>query len=289
MLAIIGHAVGFLIFLAHRRVLSFVRRHRLRVLYLIRDNWGPPFVVLFPGLLHLLHPCVSWIPWTYYYFLCRHGYLPDLWQIRRSLVLSLPSMQLRVVSMILVPLAIHCVTISIYTVIVLLRSLPSTVRAVAPEHHISYILVFTILDMAVYHLVAVVFFADFEVILMGPDVKHWIRHRESQIFTSTEARREVWEFYRLSRERHSNWRITQSKEFHKLTRLLWSTASTTWEALHWVQKLLIVAPAILFYGHYYIMPVVIPRVRNVQIWLRIEYEKYRRRQAVYRRYLQESV
>ncbi|KAJ7618482.1 hypothetical protein FB45DRAFT_931757 [Roridomyces roridus] len=271
MLAIAGHAIGLLTTLAHRRVLAFVHQHHLRILSFIRKHWGPVLAALVFGLLHVLQS-----PRHY-------GYSPDRWQIPRNFVLSLPSVQLGMVSMILAPLIIHCAAISLYTVITSLCFLPSTVRAVVPDRKMyrllsAYILASIALFLTAYNLLS---FAHLEAIPVGPDASYWIRDRGSQIFTSAQPRREIWESSRSSRGHHSNW-----VGFYEFIRLLWATA---WEALPWAQKLLIVVPTVLFYGYFYIMPVMMPRVRKIQVLLRMEYQKYRRRQAVYRRYLQESV
>ncbi|KAJ7618414.1 hypothetical protein FB45DRAFT_871868 [Roridomyces roridus] len=125
-------------------------------------------------------------------------------------------------------------------------------------------------------------FSVLEGISMGSSVKARLGTLATQVLFSAGARAEVWELYQLPRDRHNAWRIDQTKAFDDLKGLLWSTVCSTWEALPWAQKLLIIAPVVTVFVHFYLMPWMMPRLRYFWIWLRMEYELYQRRQAVYR-------
>ncbi|KAJ7618572.1 hypothetical protein FB45DRAFT_871981 [Roridomyces roridus] len=279
LLAIVGHSLGLLLVFAQRCAAPFVSRHRAKFLRYLRNTWVEAITALITGSLYTFHSSFSWVPWMHYYFIYRDGILPSLWNIRREIVICLDWIPLESVLMIIAPVAIHAVAICLCTLSFAHIWFPAAARTIAHDVDrpaLGFIAGGSIFLAIGWYCNAVLCFLGMEQKAMGDDVKYWIRSLEMQTFSSSQARAEVWEFYQLSRERHKTWRITQSKEACKIMRLLWITAWSTWEALPWAQKLIVVVPAAAFYVHFYIMPV----VERIELLIRIEYRKYRRRRAV---------
>ncbi|KAJ7604775.1 hypothetical protein FB45DRAFT_1043141 [Roridomyces roridus] len=276
LLAIVGHSLGLLIVQTHRRALSFAHRILVRICH----SWQRLSPALVPLVLSIFHPQLNWALWMHHYFACRGGYIPDMQQIRQSFVLSLPWMSWNATLMVIGPVIIYSIAIGLLTGLLVLRSLPAATQVTIRELYRAdaySLLFFAVASVVITHYcVSVLQFIVHEVMPMGADVQEWIVIRLKKAFSSSKARAEVWEFYAPSRERHRSWRITQSEEVVKIMRLLWTTAWSSWEALPWAQKLLVVAPAAVFCVHFYIMPL----VDRIELLIRIEYWKYRRRRAV---------
>ncbi|KAJ7643957.1 hypothetical protein FB45DRAFT_284554 [Roridomyces roridus] len=175
----------------------------------------------------------------------------------------LPFVPSGALSMVLSPLAIYSITTVLGTVFI---HLPPMTRPVILEvYQRASQKIFVLCNTTIivlFYLYGVHMFASEEVRLMGRDAKAWVYDSLRRSVISAEARSEVWEFYRLSRERHNKWRMLQTRELYKLVRLLWTTS---WESLHWGQKLLIVLPAVAFYTYFYIMPRARPLIRKVRL------------------------
>ncbi|KAJ7604781.1 hypothetical protein FB45DRAFT_880169 [Roridomyces roridus] len=239
LLAIVGHSLGLLLVFAQRRAVAFISRHRANFLRYLRNTWVEAITALITGSLYTFHSSLSWVPWMHYYFICRDGYLPSLWNIRRAMVLSLDSIPLESVFMIVTPVAIHALAMCLCNLSFAHVWFPLAARTIARDVDrlaLTLILGGSAFGTAVWYCHALFCFWGMEQKSMGDDVKYWLGDLEMQMFSSAEARAEIWDFWRLSRERHKTWRITQSKEAFKIMRLLWMTAWSTWEALPWAQK-----------------------------------------------------
>ncbi|KAJ7643896.1 hypothetical protein FB45DRAFT_283338 [Roridomyces roridus] len=266
LLAVIGHCLGLLVVLAHRQLRDLVYRRRRHLFSAAQCCWPLPAMYSLPTTLFTFHPQFNWIPWMVYYFACRDGYLPSVQQVSRSLVLSLPSIPIRAISMVLGPSTIYILAASLWTMSLLLVRLPTLIRPAISEVKrsgmIRFVLVYNPTITASLYGLSVAFFRVLEVDLMGFDVRAWILDLEGRAFFSSDARSQVWDFYRLSRERHSNWRMVQTRELNKIIRLMWTTS---WESLHWGHKLLIIVPVVAFYTYLYIMPRARPLIRKVRL------------------------
>ncbi|KAJ7643883.1 hypothetical protein FB45DRAFT_896340 [Roridomyces roridus] len=266
LLAVIGHCLGLLVVLAHRRLRDLIYRRRRDVFSAVQRTWPLPAMFSLPPTLFTLHPQFNWIPWMSYYFACRDKYLPSLQQVRRSVVLSLPSIPIQSICMILGPSTIYIIITSLWTLSLLLVRLPTVIRHTISEVKRSRmtrcVLVYNATFTGLFYAIAVVLFQLLESEVMGPDVIRWISDLEARVFFSSDARSQLWDFYRLSRERQSNWRMVQTRQLYKIIRLMWTTS---WESLHWGQKLLIVMPVVAFYAYFYIMPRARPLIRKVRL------------------------
>ncbi|KAJ7618419.1 hypothetical protein FB45DRAFT_931596 [Roridomyces roridus] len=278
-LAIVGHSVGLLVVFTYRHALSFTHHHRTRIITSVREYWRDSSLFLVPLLFCLWHPQLNWSFWIHYYFTSRDAHIPNLEQIRLNLVGSLPSIPLATISVILGPVALYSAGIALSTVLLIIPCLPSAISAAIQEvyytQHFTLIRQYTCATTVHCFMATLAFMAQ-ELKPMGSDVERWLVDRLKKVFFCSRARSEIWELFRPARESHREWRIAQSREAFKIVRLLWTTACSTWEALPWAQKLLVVAPAAAFYSYFYIIPL----VDRIELLIRIEYWKYRRRRAV---------
>ncbi|KAJ7643887.1 hypothetical protein FB45DRAFT_896351 [Roridomyces roridus] len=266
LLAVIGHCLGLIVVLAHRRLRDLIYRRRRHLFSVVQRCWLLPTLYSLPITLFTFHPQFNWSPWMVYYFACRDGYLPSLQQVRRNVVLSLPSIPIQAICMVLGPSTVYIIIIGLWTLSLLLVRLPTVMRPAISEVKRSgmtcFVLVFNPTMSTLFYALSVVMFTMGEIGLMGRDVRAWISELEGRAFFSSDARSQVWDFYRLSRQRHSNWRMVQTRELYKIIRLMWTTS---WESLHWGHKLLIVLPVVAFYTYFYIMPRVRPLIRKVRL------------------------
>ncbi|KAJ7618433.1 hypothetical protein FB45DRAFT_931646 [Roridomyces roridus] len=278
-LAIVGHPVGLLVVFTYRRALSFTHHHRTRIITFVREYWRDSSLFLVPLLFCLWHPQLNWSFSIHYYFASCDAHIPNLEQIRLNLVGSLPSIPLATISMILGPVALYSAGIALSTVLLIIPCLPSAISAAIQEvyytQHFTLIRQYTCATTVHCFMATLAFMAQ-ELKPMGSDVERWLVDRLKKVFFCSRARSEIWELFRPARESHREWRIAQSREAFKIVRLLWTTACSTWEALPWAQKLLVVAPAAAFYSYFYIIPL----MDRIELLIRIEYWKYRRRRAV---------
>ncbi|KAJ7643901.1 hypothetical protein FB45DRAFT_1052759 [Roridomyces roridus] len=250
LLAVIGHCLGLLVVVAHRRLRDLLYRRRRSVFSAVQRWWPLPAMFSLPTTLFTFHPQFNWIPWMIYYFACRDGSIPSLQQVRRSVVLSVPSIPIPSICMILGPSTLYFIIASLWTLSLLLVRLPTVIRPAISEVKQSgsmhFLLVYNLTMTAFLYALSVAIFTKGELGLMGHEVRTWISDLEGRAFFSSDARSQVWEFYRLSRERHSSWRIVQTRQLYKIIRLMWTTS---WESLHWGHKLLIVVPVVAFYTY----------------------------------------
>ncbi|KAJ7499809.1 hypothetical protein FB451DRAFT_45623 [Mycena latifolia] len=103
--------------------------------------------------------------------------------------------------------------------------------------------------------------------MLSFDIKQLVR----QSFSCSQSRAEVWSVFWFLVADYQEWKSTQIEDFRILVSTLRGAFLTgidlcvdRWGTLCWGHRLLIVAPAVIFYSYFHILPA----ARRVRVWLR---------------------
>ncbi|KAF7331086.1 hypothetical protein MVEN_02448900 [Mycena venus] len=243
-----SHSVGVLGNLAFRRVCRRVGTISLAM-------WTALTVVVFvPAFIIACIPQLRWIYWIH---------VPDL-NVHdvKSVISALPflaTLNVVEIAMVAGPAVIYVATTCLWSVFVGLPRIRSmstkVIRRLSCQHDRVFFLVFS-LGVTVY-LVAFSVFITFRehYITMHADAKQILWHSLSCL----ECRKQARGIFLFFFEQHQTWKATQIKKIPVLISGVQDAVvagfSLSWGSLNWAHKLLIVAPAAIFYIYLDIMPV----------------------------------
>ncbi|KAJ7476913.1 hypothetical protein B0H11DRAFT_2426364 [Mycena galericulata] len=257
LLAFTGHCLGLLIVFTHRKL-------RPRVLDFARFHCVPSTSVLVPIAVVCSFSQLSWIPWINYCLLWGLRWLPDIRSIHESILRflsrtspTLDAMDSVDIWMIFGPFAVHAAVMCLGTVAIVLVNVPSETRVMVRQLWDLFLLYFCawILNTAVLYGVSIFMFSHLRLSVPPPYV------RPSRWETlSCPPPQICW----LVDEQFADWKVGQIQDFYALRwdlqRLFWVAVRgcyDTWGMLDCIQKSFIVAPAAIFYGHFYIVHLIV--------------------------------
>ncbi|KAJ7618502.1 hypothetical protein FB45DRAFT_1007304 [Roridomyces roridus] len=253
-IAFIGHSMGLLAFFTYRRLYTPTVIMLLKWGYFVATALFVPFAVL--GSTSKLR----WILWTIYYYYYDLPSVPGIRQagLRLSIRISSPlgATDYVDVLMILAPAGIHILLLTLLTAILAVRAIPWTVRTI-------YRLRAELLDViGMLGELTCLYGVGFPLGLSHTEYWRWPAEIRTLCWRSVidaEARERVRSEINIIWDRNRRWKIGRIEEYQ---RHAWEIrqkileALGTWGSLHIVQKVLILAPIALLYGHYYVIPAI---------------------------------
>ncbi|KAJ7124544.1 hypothetical protein C8R44DRAFT_735011 [Mycena epipterygia] len=283
LLALTSHSVCI------RLVSTFCRARRSIVLS--AQIWWFPVcsACVVPTILIASFPQLSWIFWRTYYFGCFEPSIslwPTLYEINQSIICFLSDLGFLAVydsvdidilasisispsnallihviyfQMVIGPMVIHLTVTCLSTVLLGLFGIPATARVAIRElSNRAQLIFFFCVSIGLTAFVAIYFFIGFaylEYERLIPEIKQsiWLS------FSSAESREKVRGAFWWLVTDHQSWKSRQIEDFRELVSGLQCIFSAvfifgleTWGTLHSVHKLLIFAPAAIYYGYLYI-------------------------------------
>ncbi|KAJ6532684.1 hypothetical protein DFH09DRAFT_1181953 [Mycena vulgaris] len=260
LVALSTHSVSLLVVWALRRI-------RVNLVKLA----GITYMALSPLLLVLVmigsSSYLSWIFWIRYYFGDRCGCVPTArginWNIIHfsSYLSSLAISHFDEISTIIGVLVIHTSAACLGTVLLVLSGFPPTISAAFQElsypPRLRYFLESCVIFISFCYLEALVDFSWQLYRSLPPEAKRLLWQSPSY----QHARVDVLYIFWFMLQHYQEWKSAQLDEFHELTAGLSNTLKAgfnswwdIWSDLPLVQKLLIAAPAVVFYGYSYVIP-----------------------------------
>ncbi|KAJ7618478.1 hypothetical protein FB45DRAFT_1033684 [Roridomyces roridus] len=246
--AFTSHSMGLLVFFTYRRLYTPAVVMLQAWGYLVIAGLCVPVAVL--GSISKLR----WILWTIY---CYYDVaLPRVSAIHHAILLPFRvSYPLGTnIWMTLGPVGIHTVLLNLLTAILAVRAVPWTIRA---AYRLRPELYLVIRDLGILtSFVGVIFPLGLSLF----EYCNWPAEIRTLCWRSVidaEARERVRSEINIIWDRNLHWKIGRMEEFHshgwELRYEVWE-ALGTWGSMHVAQKVLIVAPIAILYGHYYVMP-----------------------------------
>ncbi|KAJ7499728.1 hypothetical protein FB451DRAFT_1358813 [Mycena latifolia] len=269
LLALVTHSACALIAM-------ILERLRRRAVVLAGICWCPFGAVFVVPEVVIASSRLNWIFWMSWYWECEGGRLPTVFAIQES-ILRLPSRFSFLeaygsvsVSMVVGPAIIHAATLCLFTVVLALRGIPCTARAVISEFSDRSSLL-SFCGMCIVVFVFLVYFGSVLLTVQYMSLGTETQQLVWQWFSCPQSRAEAQEVYRALVATFQQWKSTQIGDFGILVSTLQGAffrgidlCLERWAILCWGHRLLIVAPAAIFYGYFY----VIPAARKVRIWRR---------------------
>ncbi|KAJ7928148.1 hypothetical protein B0H13DRAFT_2265369 [Mycena leptocephala] len=211
-------------------------------------------------------PQLNWIFWMLYYLgWCDGGFLSiqemnGIIHHLSSYLSSLAASHFVELSTIFGVIVMHTSAVCLRVVFFVVFGLPSTARTLLEE-----LLYVEPLAILLIHLYAIAYFyvslsvppLIFQYTRLGSDWKQLLRRP----FFCHQSRDRLRAAFWCLVEHRQSWKSIQIHDFHELTSRLPSTLAAmlkasleTWRTLPLIQQFLIVAPAVIFYGYVYIVP-----------------------------------
>ncbi|KAJ7083185.1 hypothetical protein B0H15DRAFT_952202 [Mycena belliarum] len=257
LLALAGHCGSFLIVLVFGRLCKFGVGVTRWLWLTILCGVVVPFTIM--GSFTSL----SWVLWILYFWHCDEHIVTTAHEINPGM-LRFPSALFFLsrydpvkISMVLGPAIIHVGTMCIRAVLLALDAIPSTgrvlIRGLSDRD-----LVLRCLQMSAQ--LTGILFAYFSVVAVG--LQYFTLHPQVQqavwqAFSSTHARAQVQSGYRSLLNKHEEMKALKIVEFRMLRATTWEMllaaiqwCAQMWGALCWGHRLLILAPALIFYIYY---------------------------------------
>ncbi|KAJ7775751.1 hypothetical protein DFH07DRAFT_937094 [Mycena maculata] len=221
-----------------------------------------------------------WV-WVAYYFLWYADALPGV-QTIHQLILHLESFLILwaralgpdEIWMLIGPLAIHATATIAWTGILLLRIISHALRLV-PRRRNRILRVFAgqcLKSMLLFHAGAFFCFPIFQCQMVDINQIWRLLWRS---FSCARSRQDLRDIYWLLSQQYHHWKVGQIEDFYTLRwglrRSFYSAGKMcleTWGTLSCVHKLLIVTPAAIFYGYFYIKPAVRRLSSRIRSWHR---------------------
>ncbi|KAJ7098340.1 hypothetical protein C8R44DRAFT_988866 [Mycena epipterygia] len=258
LLALSTHSICFLAVSGLRRLLRRLAR------------CDPPYsglpVYLVPIVTIVSSSQLSWVFWMEYYFGYHANAFPSVQGINGyalrilSYLSSLESSYLVEMRTVIGIMTIHASVVCFWTLWLILFSFPFTARSITQRlaNDPSLLLFFVcswIIVIGIITIIALIHNSLWQYIILRPHVKQLLWRSFSCQSSRDEVRRIFWRLFR----NYQDWKSVQIEDFHELTAgipntllVAFKSCLETWSALPLIHKLLIGAPAAIFYGYVYV-------------------------------------
>ncbi|KAJ6532699.1 hypothetical protein DFH09DRAFT_1370195 [Mycena vulgaris] len=280
LVALSSHSVSLLAVWALRRIrANLVKFARIKYMGVF------PLLLVLAVISSSSH--LSWIFWVRYYYYSRHYKWYSVvrginWNVLRcsSYLSSLAISHFDEISAMIGVLIIHTSAVCVATVFLALSGFPATIRAAFEKlsywPRLRYFLDSCVIFMSFFYIDALIRFSWKLYRSLRPDVKQLLWQSPS----FQHAKANVLYIFWVVADEYQEWKSSQLDEFHDLTAGLSNTLKAgfnswweMWSDFPLVQKLLIAAPAVVFYGYFYVITVGRRVILLIRRW-RLQY-RYR--------------
>ncbi|KAJ7499719.1 hypothetical protein FB451DRAFT_1358806 [Mycena latifolia] len=224
---------------------------------------------------------LNWLFWIHWYWLSKGNLLPTVLAVHqgvlclRSRLSFLETYESVGISMVVGPAIIHAATMGLWTVLLALLGIPCTATALSRELSDRSALInflrTSLSTVAFFVTFFVTFFGTefliYQYTLLRPDIQQLVWRS----FVCPRARSQVRTVFWFLVGEYEDWKSTQIKDFRVLVSALRGAffrgidlCLDRWVILCWGHRLLIVAPVVILYAYFY----VIPAASKVRIWRR---------------------
>ncbi|KAJ7083174.1 hypothetical protein B0H15DRAFT_851563 [Mycena belliarum] len=256
LLALFGHSICIAFAPVFERLLRYV-------VHLPWFMWLPVCeIAIVPAIIIGSTAKLNWIFWLTWYWKSFMNPLTVL-EIQHGVHLLLarltfPGTSELSISMVIGPVLVHTVVMGLRSVFLALSWMPCAVVSITQQLSQPAVLLdslrtctFTLAALYFYFGVA---YSATQYSVLVPEVRQLVW----KSFSCEKSRLELWSVYQLLLSELLKWKATQIEDFPKLVSTLWellilaiNLCARTWGALAWVQKLLVIVPAIVFYTFFY--------------------------------------
>ncbi|KAJ7667101.1 hypothetical protein B0H17DRAFT_1210493 [Mycena rosella] len=250
--------------------LDSLRRFALFLASILWYPVGAAFVV--PMAIISSFSELNWIFWMKWYL----GFMDNKLPVRivleiQEIILDLPSpfyfleaYESVSISMVVGPTIIHAATMVFWATILAIAGTPRVARAaigVLSQRYMVPSLGVSVFIIAFCVCLKATTISTRQYKALDPEIQRLIW----QFFSCAQSRAKVWQVYRVLMDEYHEWKSIQIEDFRTLVSVLRGfffarvgLCLRTWGALCWGHKLLIVAPAAIFYGYFYISTKLVP-------------------------------
>ncbi|KAJ7164767.1 hypothetical protein C8R43DRAFT_988344 [Mycena crocata] len=158
--------------------------------------------------------------------------------------------------MIFGPMAVYFFAGCLWTMLTALLGIPCTVKTLIhlSSNQLRHWAVTGVIRITILYIYCLFCFSFMQYRMLHPDIQQLLW----DAITSHQSRNAIRIVYQFLLWDYRDWKAEQIDDFHtllsELPKLFW-VCWETWGTLCFVQRLLIVGPAVIFHGYFYIIPI----------------------------------